>query len=354
VIDALANPSDRSRPGGRRGFTLIELLVVIAVIAILIALLLPALGKARKSARTMACQSNMRQLMVAHNSYAADFKSFIGALNGRDEDRDTAGEFPTGYEIAVQAQEIIATLSGRGIGGGSTASGGGIPAFVNSTNYTYVVEQFSHVVLAQYLSEAMPSPVTVCPEDRARLSWRADPTAIATGPYAPQKAANVANIDWWPYSATYQLAPAACASRDSQTRAFKYTQYTTHDQYHGKTVFGGRKIDEVFFPSQKIALNDSQDRHLAAQELFFGYAGARQPIAFFDGSVSIRKTADANKGEDPEWPRPGGTCAFQYAPDLGFESPVPRGQSPQIRAGYFRWTRADLRGVDFGGAEVAQ
>ena len=42
-------------------FTLIELLVVIAVIALLLAILLPALQRARRQARTVVCQSNLRQ-----------------------------------------------------------------------------------------------------------------------------------------------------------------------------------------------------------------------------------------------------------------------------------------------------
>jgi prepilin-type N-terminal cleavage/methylation domain-containing protein len=335
-------------PRAHRGFTLIELLVVIAIIAILIALLLPALGAARRAARTGVCQSNLHQMMAAHASYQADFRGYIAALNGRAEDRPIGyADFPGGYHVALQAQEIIATASGRDIGPS------GIPDWVNSTNYTFVVEQFSHVVLTSYLNEAMPSPVTACPEDRSRLSWRVSPADIASNGNHPLKSENMANMAWWPYSATYQLAPAACAARDSGSPgAFQYTQFQTHDEYHGKTKFGGRKIEEVTFPSQKVALNDTQDRHIAKHEMYFGYPSAKQPVAAFDASVSVRKTGDCNKGEDPEWPRPTTACTYVYSPDAGFESPVPADQSPQIRAGYYRWTRKDLRGVDFGGREV--
>lgn len=45
-----------------KSFTLIELLVVVAIIAVLVAMLLPALKSAREAARTVTCQSNLRQL----------------------------------------------------------------------------------------------------------------------------------------------------------------------------------------------------------------------------------------------------------------------------------------------------
>lgn len=54
------------------GFTLIELLVVVAVIGILIGLLLPALGRARVSARLAECGSGVRQLALINDLYAQD------------------------------------------------------------------------------------------------------------------------------------------------------------------------------------------------------------------------------------------------------------------------------------------
>jgi len=61
----------------RRGFTLIELLVVIAIIAILAAILFPVFARARESARTSSCSSNVRQLCLASLMYAQDYDEVL-------------------------------------------------------------------------------------------------------------------------------------------------------------------------------------------------------------------------------------------------------------------------------------
>jgi len=69
----VADPTHSSR----RGFSLIELLVVISIIAVLIAMLLPALTRARESARRVGCASNLRQMYLTQLVYAQEHNGVV-------------------------------------------------------------------------------------------------------------------------------------------------------------------------------------------------------------------------------------------------------------------------------------
>jgi prepilin-type N-terminal cleavage/methylation domain-containing protein len=65
----------------KRAFTLVELLVVIAIIGILAALLMPALNKAQSQAGKATDLNNLRQIMIAVHSYAADGRDVLPSAN---------------------------------------------------------------------------------------------------------------------------------------------------------------------------------------------------------------------------------------------------------------------------------
>ena len=57
----------------KRAFTLIELLTVMGIIALLAAIIVPALMRTRERGRRAVCNSNLRQIGIACQSYAATY-----------------------------------------------------------------------------------------------------------------------------------------------------------------------------------------------------------------------------------------------------------------------------------------
>lgn len=70
----------------KKAFTLVELLVVISIIALLMAILVPALQRGRGQARSVVCQSNLKQFGLYAGVYTSDNQGcfWIGADRGSD------------------------------------------------------------------------------------------------------------------------------------------------------------------------------------------------------------------------------------------------------------------------------
>ncbi len=91
----------------KKGFTLIELLVVISIIALLIGILLPALGAARRTARQMQSNTQVRGVQSALVLYAAGNNTYYVGLKTNADEADLGGATDTGWEVDERYEELL-------------------------------------------------------------------------------------------------------------------------------------------------------------------------------------------------------------------------------------------------------
>ena len=234
------------RPCRASAFTLVELLVVIGIIALLISMLLPALSKARASAHTAACLSNLRQLGIANQMYVNESGGFI---------------VPAGYRSAPDPTT------------GATATTESWATIFVYLKYIQIPNVYS------WTDQPGGNSVLHCPDGLDAIPYHSDLAIFPSIPTRPTDGNG--GIAWREQSATLLTGGQQFVDNWYAINAVSFTA----------TVPGGRN-DWAQVPCRRIPSDDTDDRTLrkirAVQK-------SSEVVFIFDGLFMNIETMNANR-----------------------------------------------------------
>lgn len=335
------NPSVKQRSG----FILAEAIILVLVGAILLAALAVTASEARRQGSLGDNLANLRQFAAATDAYSADNAARLWSFSWRGGVLNHP-DFPLPPDDLAaarqQAWHILRTRTGR-------------PDWFGPPPESWFPHLlYSHLVLVDYLDTSLPARFATAPEDHTRLLWQSDPFEGFEALPPDQRPQPVMLINRrWPFSSSYSLVPHAF-SPDAGPQAVVQQAATSHHTWLIPTnvPLGGRPIADIAFPAQKVLLHEEFQRHFGPRIVYYAHQDASVPVLLADGSASLRRSNDANRGFNPASPINPGPLRIYYDPQP-WEPPA-LSDEPADRLLFIRYrhTRSGLRGRDFGGPEV--
>jgi prepilin-type N-terminal cleavage/methylation domain-containing protein len=244
-------------------FTLIELLVVISIMALLMAILLPALQKAKESGEMAKCQSNVKQIAIAHLTYTEDYKRWWFASNwgaaGDSAPADQPHANTYQHMCGVHGVPDISAFGGFSSAvplsrDGAASNGAGAYADATYKKPTKVVNAYANLPTTNEGNSKEVFELFKCPgDDKATLTW---PCIYSTyGSLHPSFTAWYGTkFDHW--GSSYQYVGGNGGYKAARDPWLSVAGHPELDIPYSSQGLWGKKIDDVKLPSLQVITED--------------------------------------------------------------------------------------------------